>query len=501
MKVQLIAVLCAGLASSTTFNVTRTDDNNGACASNACSLREAILAANNDHTATAASPHLINVPAGNYVLTLIGVGEEAALVGDLDILNHMTIRGVGAASTIVDGGRLPSDAIGTTGIQEQVFQIPLAANGEGRNLTVRLEGLTIQGGAGDNQAIWSIGSNLTVYQCTVAGLNLARYFTIHGQSTATYPSILTIDQSTVTGGSFNGVYNVSGTLNINRSLILNANQGIVFSGVANLTNSTVTGTNQGITTTQSTGNLARISHMTFYKNGIDLWPIVGTTYLKNTVLASSAPCDTAAQRITSLGNNLLSNVNTRLGNNSTCGTWLPSDREVEVAKIKLENLGFNSGPTQTFRLLPGSTAIDTGVCTDTLGQIVATDQRGIARPQDGNGNGTFYCDIGAYETRTPLTTTDAIALYNTGIQSGALIGVGTGSTVASNQATFLGYLSTARTQYNSGDAVNGCSSMKSAVLSSDGVIAVPDLIRNGNSASALENLNKVLVAVRVGMGC
>lgn len=51
-------------------------------------------------------------------------------------------------------------------------------------------------------------------------------------------------------------------------------------------------------------------------------------------------------------------------------------------------------------LLPGSAAIDNGhpsdpgsggnACTD-------TDQRGIARPLDGNGNAGPRCDIGAIE--------------------------------------------------------------------------------------------------------
>jgi Ca2+-binding RTX toxin-like protein len=44
-------------------------------------------------------------------------------------------------------------------------------------------------------------------------------------------------------------------------------------------------------------------------------------------------------------------------------------------------------------LLPGSPAIDAGRAPNTT----TTDQRGIARPQDGNGDGTAAVDIGAYE--------------------------------------------------------------------------------------------------------
>ncbi len=56
-------------------------------------------------------------------------------------------------------------------------------------------------------------------------------------------------------------------------------------------------------------------------------------------------------------------------------------------------LGNNGGATPTHALLAGSRAIDAGsaaVCP-------AFDQRGVARPQDGDGDGTSACDIGAYE--------------------------------------------------------------------------------------------------------
>lgn len=50
------------------------------------------------------------------MLTILGPGEDAGLTGDLDIINHKIVRGAGATSTIVDGGRLATDTNGTTGI-------------------------------------------------------------------------------------------------------------------------------------------------------------------------------------------------------------------------------------------------------------------------------------------------------------------------------------------------------------------------------------------------
>jgi hypothetical protein len=52
-------------------------------------------------------------------------------------------------------------------------------------------------------------------------------------------------------------------------------------------------------------------------------------------------------------------------------------------------------------LQSGSAAIDAGTSTG----CPATDQRGTARPIDGNGDGTSTCDIGAYEAATFVAPT------------------------------------------------------------------------------------------------
>jgi hypothetical protein len=61
--------------------------------------------------------------------------------------------------------------------------------------------------------------------------------------------------------------------------------------------------------------------------------------------------------------------------------------------IKLGPLQDNGGPTLTHALLPGSPAIDTGSA-----QLAPNiDQRGLARPRDGNNDGVVGFDIGAFE--------------------------------------------------------------------------------------------------------
>ncbi|MEW5986137.1 MAG: choice-of-anchor Q domain-containing protein, partial [Chloroflexota bacterium] len=66
----------------------------------------------------------------------------------------------------------------------------------------------------------------------------------------------------------------------------------------------------------------------------------------------------------------------------------------------LGGLQNNGGNTETHALLAGSPAIDAGNpagCADAGGNELATDQRGYDRHADGDENGTFICDLGAYE--------------------------------------------------------------------------------------------------------
>ena len=74
---------------------------------------------------------------------------------------------------------------------------------------------------------------------------------------------------------------------------------------------------------------------------------------------------------------------------SACGATIP------VVDPRLGALANNGGPTRTMALLPGSPAIDGGLSLP----CPLADQRGIA-PQDGDGDGSIVCDIGAFEAPT-----------------------------------------------------------------------------------------------------
>ena len=96
-------------------------------ASGNTTLRAAIMEAN-----ALSGDDTINLPAGTYVLTIAGTGEDAATTGDLDVTDttgSLTLLGAGDATTIIDANSL-----------DRVFQV-LGA------VTLELSGVTITNGS------------------------------------------------------------------------------------------------------------------------------------------------------------------------------------------------------------------------------------------------------------------------------------------------------------------------------------------------------------------
>ncbi|HNB52029.1 MAG TPA: choice-of-anchor Q domain-containing protein, partial [Anaerolineales bacterium] len=116
-----------------------------------------------------------------------------------------------------------------------------------------------------------------------------------------------------------------------------------------------------------------------------------TLSLINTILTNHPDDDCAIYGAITGENNLIDSL--------SCGVE-PNFRLEAVSNFD-PNLADNGGPTWTHALLPGSNAMDAVNCDD----APETDQRGVPRPQDGNGDGTFLCDIGSFEAESIATPT------------------------------------------------------------------------------------------------
>ena len=209
----------------------------------------------------------------------------------------------------------------------------------------------------------------------------------------------------IAGGA--GAIHNAGTLNISGSTFSGnsaagpgGDGGAIFSsGTLNVSNSTFYNNSASPGTPGSTGSAMRINggtatitHVTISDNqhsvgygALDVSS--GTVTLSRSILANSLSgfdCRDQAGTVTSTSNLIETDSGT-----DPCTAAI-------AAPLSLGALQDNGGPTQTMALVgPGNPARDAGgaACG------VATDQRGVARPQPG-GN----CDLGAFEVDSALPT-------------------------------------------------------------------------------------------------
>ena len=130
--------------------------------------------------------------------------------------------------------------------------------------------------------------------------------------------------------------------------------------------------------------------------------IVAGNLASGSLTSPNADCDFSTS--VSSSNNNLTGLNTGC---TLTGTGNRTILPAAVSTTLLGPLADNGGPTRThaLRIATGNPAVDAdnnGVCAaPSVGDV---DQRGEARPFDGDGNGVATCDIGAFELRTVLPT-------------------------------------------------------------------------------------------------
>jgi CSLREA domain-containing protein len=394
--VLLVIVACVARPASTraaSFVVNSTVDavdanpGDGTCAgASGCTLRAAIQEAN-----ALAGADTITLPAGTFTLGIAGRDEEVAATGDLDLRGPVTITGQGETATVIDAGRI-----------DRVFDIWDDAG------TVAISALTVRNGFSEAAhlagGIWNTAT-LTLDHVRVE-MNEGRL----GGGGILNENDLTATDVTLIGNVTNslgaGLYN-SGTgvarlerVTVSGNSSAAAAGGIQNDGTLTLTNVTLSG-NTAVTDGGGlyNGVTATLGNVTVAANSADRGGGVfmpGDTTFTNTIVADSlsgGSC-TNSGTLTSLGSNL--------DTDGTCSFTGPGD--LSGVGAGLGSLADNGGPTQTHLLLAGSPAIDAGRSCPPP----ATDQRGMARPADGDGDAVAVCDIGAVEVAFQVSTTTTV---------------------------------------------------------------------------------------------
>ena len=188
-------------------------------AANDCSLRGAISKANAD----TGNAYTIELPAGNYILTLSGAGEDSNASGDLDIKNSLTIIGGGADYTIINGNQLDRVLHIHVGAVVQMSDVKITGGRTANGGSGSYGGGT--GGSGENGGGIYIASGTAV---TLTNITVVNNTT--GSGGAGGDGANCSDGNSANdgvgglGGSGGGIYN-GGTLALNRSTVISNTTG------------------------------------------------------------------------------------------------------------------------------------------------------------------------------------------------------------------------------------------------------------------------------------
>lgn len=296
------------------------------------------------------------------------------------VLEDTVVRGNSCAG--VGGGLFVTSAAGVT-VGRLVIEDNQAGTvaggsyiGSGAELTItssRIANNTALGGVAGGLYVASTAA-LTITDTSIVG-NTA-LSGLGGGAFLSSGSTLTVDRctvadNTVVGGPAGGLFTTATTSTELRNS--------TFSG--NFAQSGAGGVYVG-------GPTVALTNCTFADNealamGAAILNASPSTTIRASVIASTGVPSCAGGALTSADDNV--------DQDGSCA--LAGGRDRSGIDPQLGPLQDNGGPTLTREPLPGSPLID-GVGG---GACVATDQRNVTRPTDGNSDGTAACDVGAVE--------------------------------------------------------------------------------------------------------
>jgi CSLREA domain-containing protein len=371
----VISLALATAAHAAVYIPTKTTDSAGACTPQSCSLREAILAANQNP-----GDDVILLHAGTYLLSIAGSGEDLGATGDLDILGNLVLLGDGASRTVVDGHAL-----------DRVFHVASGVTAEISGVTITNGRAPGVGGGVLNAGRLTLERTLLLGNASVAGPAGAGFgggIYTDGNNSELTVSDSTFAANTAQGGG--GGLAAGGTVSLaNDTFTDNHSQTDFGGGLYIFSDARATANNLTIS-----GNSAAL------KGGgilIESSAFIGVSpRITNSIIAgNTAPAEPDCSGPIDSSYNLIGNgagcVGPSAANHDLVGT---AAAPIDPKLAPVQQAG---GPIPTLPLNAGSPALNAGnpAVPGTLasGACQPTDQRGAARP----GTGSSRCDIGAFE--------------------------------------------------------------------------------------------------------